>query len=116
MTIDKKQVELRIVDEISGPPREMQTSIDHAPFHEVWWIYSAEKNEWGGLRTAHFKKTPKGELIVFITTERDPRRVGLWDDIAAREGWIKIKQIPFPSHTDIIVALTAAIDEILRRS
>ncbi len=45
--------------------------IDHAAFHEVWWIYAAEANQWGGLRIAHFKKTDKGELIFFITAETD---------------------------------------------
>ena len=68
-------------------------------FHEIWWIYSAEKTEWGGLRIAHFRRAANSdELIVFIQGEL-PNRIGprIWSDIRHREKWHKIKQIPIPT-------------------
>lgn len=80
--------------------------IPHEDFHEIWWIFSASKEEWGGLRIAHFRKTVNGVMIVIINGEVDKRRVGLriWDDIKDREGWKKIIQIIPPTSNEILKA------------
>lgn len=82
---------------------------DFREFHEVWWIYSDHDEPWAGRRIAHFRKSaPNGDLVVVISGEADRRRVGLriWDDVRAREGWIKVKQIEMPSEAEIARALT----------
>lgn len=80
-------------------------------FHEVWWIYSpVNGKEWAGLRVAHFRKTSNGEaLLVIITNESDPHRIGVraWEDIQRNEFWYKVKQIEIPTMMEI---LGAAID------
>lgn len=86
-------------------------------FHEVWWIYSPERHAWGGLRTAHFLKTIEGELIVIIQNETSVMRIGprVWDDISPREGWVKVKQIEFPSRVEIEAAIDAALRAVAER-
>lgn len=71
-------------------------------FHEVWWIHSGHDEMWAGLRIAHFRKSMDGALIVIITGE-PPDRTGLriWDDIAKREGWRKVRQIAIPTREEI---------------
>lgn len=91
------------------------TDIKNADFHEVWWVYAPEHHEWGGLRIARFRRTIDGTSFVVITGEIDQRRIGarIWDDIAPREGWVKVKQIEFPSGTEIERALDAAIRNVV---
>lgn len=85
-------------------------------FHEVWWIYSPERHEWGGLRIAHFRKTVNGTLIAIMLGEADPHRIGprIWDDVATREGWVKVKPIALPDAADVDAAIDAAMRGIVR--
>jgi len=91
--------------------------IMNADFHEVWWIYSPERHEWGGLRIAHFRKTMDGMVLVIIAQETNKRRIGfrVWDEIAPREGWVKVKQIQMPTRAEVDAALDAALTEIARK-
>lgn len=75
-------------------------------FHEIWWIYSPAKDEWGGLRIAHFRKTLNGYEVVIIQGEIDQRRLGvrIWDDIKDRERWVKVEQIKVPTKAAILAA------------
>jgi hypothetical protein len=89
-------------------------------FREVWWIFSygygpnGPGEPWAGLKVAHFSKTVDGTVIVFIQGETDRRRIGMrtWDDIAEREGWVKVAPIAIPSDQDIKRALDARLFEI----
>lgn len=77
-------------------------------FHEIWWIYSDQREEWAGLRLAHFRKaTNSGALLVIITSEIDRHRNGvrIWDDVKDREGWRKVMQVPIPTADEIRAAL-----------
>lgn len=89
-------------------------SDDNEDFQEVWWIFSHSEEEWGGLRIAHFRKTIDGTTIVIIAGEIDRRRVGprIWDEVAPREGWVKVKQIMLPTKADVDAAVEAALREI----
>jgi hypothetical protein len=74
-------------------------------FHEVWWIWSDQSHDYGGLRVAHFHKTMNGTLIFMISDEPLERRgIRIWDDISAREGWTRIAQIAVPTPEMIIAA------------
>jgi hypothetical protein len=92
-------------------------------FHEVWWIFSLGRGPnglgepWGGLRIGHFHKTVDFTEVVFINGETDRRRIGMriWDDIAEREGWVKVAKIAVPSDDDIKHALDARLHEIARQ-
>lgn len=79
-------------------------------FHEIWWIFSPSEKEWGGLRIAHFSKAYPNTLIAFIQGEIDRRRIGprIWEDVAPREGWVKVAQIIRPTKFDIQDALISA--------
>lgn len=82
-------------------------AVPHADFHEVWWIYSPNiRQEWAGLRVAHFRKSTNGELLVIINGEIDQRRIGMriWTDIQETELWYRVKQIPIPTLIDIMAA------------
>lgn len=87
--------------------------IPNADFHEVWWIYAPERHEWGGARIAHFRKTVDGTTIVMIQGEMQ-HRIGprVWDDVAPREGWVKVKQIPIPTKAEVDAAIDAALTGI----
>lgn len=76
-------------------------------FHEIWWIAAPGGEEWAGLRIAHFRKAVGGELLVVITGETDPRRVGLrlWADLVVDEGWRKVAQIVPPDPAQVVAAL-----------
>jgi hypothetical protein len=77
-------------------------------FHEIWWIYSDVVDaEWAGLRMAHFRKVD-GQTVVIIQGEMDHRRIGVrfWHDVAKRERWRKVEQIPIPTAERIRDALT----------
>jgi hypothetical protein len=79
-------------------------TIPASEFHEIWWIYSPMvRQEWAGLRIAHFRKTMNGTLFCIIQGEIDQRRVGMriWEDIERSELWYKVKQIPIPSLAEI---------------
>lgn len=86
---------------------------NHLDFHEVWWIYAPERHPWGGARIAHFRKTFDGTPFFFISDET-PDRVGprIWEDVAPREGWVKVKQIPFPTKAEVDAAVDLAMRQI----
>jgi hypothetical protein len=70
---------------------------DHSTFHEVWWIFSPQSGDWGGLRIAHFHKTVTGDLIFMISDEPQERKgVRIWSDVSRREGWWQVAQITVP--------------------
>jgi hypothetical protein len=77
--------------------------IPHEDFHEIWWIASDTRAE---LRIAHFRKTVDGTLVVVISNETDPKRIGMrvWVDIAPREGWFKVLRIEIPNMEQVAVA------------
>lgn len=74
-------------------------------FHQVWWIFSDADEEWAGLRLAHFRKVDE-TLVVVISGEVDRDRVGvrIWEDIAPRERWRKIVEVPIPTREQIEAA------------
>lgn len=77
---------------------------------EFWWIFSHHDEPWAGLRIAVF--TPvrgSPEPCFIITSEADPRRVGLrhWPEVSEREGWVKVKRIDVPCHCDVKAAMEA---------
>lgn len=65
-------------------------------FHEVWWIYSASAETWGGLRIAHFRKMGDEIILVILGEPLDRLGPRVWSDIKDREGWHKVEQIPIP--------------------
>lgn len=87
--------------------------LPHEDYHEVWWIYAPDRHPWGGARIAHFRKTIDGTEFFFITNE-PPDRIGprFWPDVAPREGWVKVKQIPLPTRAEIDAAVNAKLREI----
>lgn len=88
----------------------------NADFHEVWWIYAAERHPWGGIRLANFRKTMDGTLIVIISNEpRDRTGPRVWDEIVPREGWVKVKQIPFPTFVEVNAAVDAVFRDIVQK-
>ena len=88
--------------------------LPHEDFHEIWWIYSPERHEWGGLRIAHFRKSVDGAVLVIISGETDKRRIGvrIWEDVGPREGWVKVKQIAVPSSAEVKFAIDAQLTKI----
>lgn len=87
--------------------------MNNTDFHEVWWIYAPERHPWGGLRIATFRKTIDGTLIFFISHEpRDRMGPRIWDEVSPREGWTRVKQIPFPVRAEIDAAVYDAIATI----
>lgn len=87
--------------------------IINADFHEIWWLYAHVRHPWGGARIAHFRKTMDGTLIFFLADE-PPSRYGprIWDEVAPREGWVKVKQIPMPTLLEIEFAFDSALTDI----
>lgn len=91
-------------------------AIQNADFHEVWWIYAQERHPWGGARIAHFRKTADGTLIMFIPGEtRDRTGPRVWEDATAREGWVKVRQIPFPTTAEIEAAVDGVMRDIVKQ-
>jgi hypothetical protein len=91
-----------------------EPELPHQDFHEIWWIYAPERHPWGGLRLAHFRKTIDGTVIVIITGETDTRRIGprVWEDVAPREGWVKVKPIELPTRVEVEAAIDRAIRHV----
>lgn len=80
--------------------------MDHYSFHEVWWIHSDRKASWAGLRIAHFRKASDGTPVVIITGEPPDRNgIRIWHNIAAREGWVQVQQIPIPTPAEVAEAV-----------
>lgn len=90
---------------------------------EFFWIYSVGRGPdgpgapWGGLRVGAFQKTHDGTEIVVIQGEVDQRRIGvrIWDDVAEREGWVKVAPIPIPTAEQIKAALDARLFDIAKQ-
>lgn len=83
---------------------------------EVWWIYAPERHPWGGLRVAYFIGLEGNSTVVMIQGEPQGRAgPRVWDDIAPREGWVKVRQIPYPSRAEIDLAVDAALHGIARQ-
>lgn len=77
----------------------------NAAFHEIWWIFSDQKEPWAGLRIAHYRKTVNGEDIVFIAGETADRLGPRTTDAMEREGWVKVKRIILPTPSEVMEAI-----------
>lgn len=68
---------------------------------ELWWIASKSTEEWGGLRFASFTRASNPPHVeVFVIWGELPGRTGprIWEDVAPREGWVKIERVQIPAN------------------
>jgi hypothetical protein len=76
--------------------------------NQLWFIYSQAGEPWAGLRIATFVKSIGSPVfdIVLIHNEL-PERMGprIWDDIAEREQWRKVKVIELPTMSEVAEAM-----------
>ena len=81
-------------------------------FREVWFIYSPMDKPWANLRIATFTKAinaPYLDLVVIHNEIQNRMGVRVWDDIVAREQWVKVRQIEVPDRAEVMAATLKAL-------